>query len=195
VLVLRNALVLLLAPAIISWFIAVRYTRRPLFVFATVYGLSLVLFFCSALLSPPFNLPANVVNRQQQFMALKGNTRFGLDTLSASLPGFVKVFPQAFANSFLRPWIWEAKGILQVMAALETSVFWLLLLLIIARRKKESSATWQQPLVWVLLFSSVTLYLFIGYTVPFPGAIVRYKTIPELFLFVLLLINIRLQRS
>jgi hypothetical protein len=36
-----------------------------------------------------------------------------------------------------------------------------------------------------LLFSlslGIILYIFIGYAIPFPGAIVRYKAIPELLL-------------
>jgi hypothetical protein len=195
VLILRNMLTLLLLPAVIGWCIAVRYKWKPWKVFVTVYAVSVVLFFGSALLSPRLNLPAKVAQRQQEFLTLTGNTRFQLDTLQPTLPGFARVLPQAFANSFLRPLPWEAKGMLQVMAALETVLFWVLLVMALVRREKDYRALWRQPLLWVLLFFSVSLYLFIGYTVPFPGAIVRYKIIPELFLFILIACSIRLRRS
>jgi hypothetical protein len=39
-----------------------------------------------------------------------------------------------------------------------------------------------KPLILFSLSFGITLYIFIGYTIPFPGAIVRYKAIPELLL-------------
>jgi len=36
--------------------------------------------------------------------------------------------------------------------------------------------------VYMLVMTAVVNYLLIGYVVPFPGAIIRYKIIPELFL-------------
>jgi len=36
--------------------------------------------------------------------------------------------------------------------------------------------------VFMLLVLGITTYIFIGYIVPFPGAIVRYKAIPALLI-------------
>lgn len=181
ILILRNVMVLLLIPAMISWFVMVRFNRKPLPVLAIVYGIAVILFWGSAYLPGMPNLPAVIAARQQEFLALKANTRFQLDTLQPTISSFVQVLPQAVSNTFLRPFIWEARGALQIMTALEIMLFWALALFAIVRRDKCISFS-AYPLLWILLIFSVSLYLFIGYVTPFPGAIVRYKIIPELFL-------------
>jgi hypothetical protein len=49
---------------------------------------------------------------------------------------------------------------------------------------------WKQiinrPLLLLLLFYGISQIIFIGYVVPFPGAIVRYKSIPEIFLMIVI---------
>jgi hypothetical protein len=53
---------------------------------------------------------------------------------------------------------------------------WLLVLLIVVQRNKVSS----QPLrsfQGLILFFSISVLLLIGYTIPFTGAIVRYRAI------------------
>src|SRR3954462_3400247 len=114
-------------------------------------------------------------------MSLKGNTEFQLNRLEPNIPSFGKTFPQAFANTFLRPYPWEAKGALQLLASAEVIFFWCIFVLSISRLKQVIA----EPLAWFILLFAVSAYLFIGLTVPFPGAIVRYKIVPELLLFVL----------
>jgi hypothetical protein len=191
ILILRNMVLLLLVPALIGWFITVRFNRKPLPVFAIVYSISILLFFGSAYIPGIPNLPMVIVERQQEFMILKGNTRFQLDPLEPGVLSFMQVLPQAVSNTFLRPFLWEAKGFLQIMAALEIALFWVLVVLAFLRRDRTVPAFSTTSFYWVLLFFSISLYLFIGYIVPFPGAIVRYKVIPELLLMALLLIQIR----
>jgi hypothetical protein len=181
ILILRNAIALLLMPALISWFVIVRFNRKPIPVLAIVYGIASILFFGSTYLPGMPNLPAIIVERQQEFLVLKGNTRFQLDTLQPTISSFLQVSPQALSNTFLRPFIWEARGALQIMTALEIMFLWALVFLTIVRRDKSISFR-AQPLLLILLVFSVSLYLFIGYVTPFPGAIARYKIIPELFL-------------
>lgn len=181
ILILRNVMVLLLLPALISWFVMVRLNRKPLPVLAIVYGVAVILFWGSAFLPGMPNLPAMIAARQQEFLALKGNTRFQLDSLQPTIGSFVHVLPQAVSNTFLRPFLWEAHGVLQIMTALEIILFWLLGFFAIVRRDKSISFS-ANPLLWILLVFSISLYLLIGYVTPFPGAIVRYKIIPELLL-------------
>ncbi|MBO9567085.1 MAG: hypothetical protein J7621_30210 [Niastella sp.] len=186
--ILRNEIILLLAPALISWLIIVRFNRKPIHVLSIVYGIAVIVFFGSTRLSGVPNLPAMIVVRQEEFMALKGNTRFQLDTLQPTIGSFLQVLPQAISNTFLRPYIWEAHGILQIMTALEIMFLWALILCAIVRRDKSIKYR-THPLLLIMLIFSVSLYLFIGYITPFPGAIVRYKIIPELFLLTILCIS------
>ena len=88
-------------------------------------------------------------------------------------------------NTFLRPFPWEAKGALQLLAAAE-NIFILTLLIWLLLTIKNDYKILNRPFVWMLLFFSFSLYLFVGYTVPFPGAIIRYRIIPELLLLLLI---------
>lgn len=191
VLIFRDTIVMLLLPALAGWFITVKYDRPPLIVFGTVYGIAIILFFGSSYVPSFPDLPSVVVERQQEFLALKGNTRFELSSLEPTVGSFIKVLPQAVSNTFLRPFIWEARGLLQIMAALEQLLFWGLVIWAIVRGEKTITPFRTNALLWVLLLFSISLYLFIGYITPFPGAIVRYKIIAELYLLILLVIRVR----
>ncbi|MDF2191702.1 hypothetical protein [Paraflavitalea sp. CAU 1676] len=184
VFIFRNVLVLIMLPAVVAWFIAVRYDRKPGVVFGAAFGIATFLFLVSGFLPGPFNLAALVADRQAEFMTLHGNTRFGLTPLSPDAGSFLKVLPEAFLNAFVRPFLWEARGPLQIMAAVEVLFFWTLLIMTLLRRNTAGLRGSAQAWIWFMVFFSIANYLFIGLVVPFPGAIVRYKAIPELLLLV-----------
>jgi hypothetical protein len=139
-----------------------------------------VLFFCSGLMSNG-GLPGMLASKQREFFALKG-TAFQLDTLHVSAKSFLAVLPQAIVNTLARLFPWEAKGLLQGLYAAEVWLFLLLIAFTIIKRGPEWKFRLLHPVILLLLFFSASVYLFIGYTVPFPGAIARYKAIPELFM-------------
>ena len=195
VLVYRNVLLMLMAPALMAWFLVARYQTKPFLTFFSAYGIAALLFFGTLLLSPTKNLPAVVASRQHEFLALTGNTRFRLDSLEASVGSYMKVLPQAANNTFLRPYFWEAKGVLQLITAAGILFFWILVIVVIVRNDQPWSVFFQNPLHLFLVFFAISLYLFVGYTVPFPGAIVRYKSIPELLLLSVMVLNIRMWKN
>ncbi|QEC45691.1 hypothetical protein [Pseudobacter ginsenosidimutans] len=181
--IMRAPVPLLAIPALFCVFITVKYRVSPWKVWAPVYAAGILLFFASARISPEKNLPQIVVNKQADFFSLKGNTIYQLDTLTADTRSFITVLPQAALNVFFRPAPWEAKGPLQLVASADILLFWGLVLYILYRNRGDIRFQISQPFLLYLLIFSVSYYIFIGYTVPYPGAIVRYKIIPELFLF------------
>jgi hypothetical protein len=181
IIIFRSQVILLVIPALTAWYISVKFNRKPVATFIWVFGMGGLLFFATAWVSPSKNLPGVIVNRQQSFMALQG-TRFTLDSLQPSFTGFARVLPQAVSHTFVRPYIWEAKGALQLMTAVEIIVCWLLVLTAIIKKEIHWKQTLTRPLLLFSLCFGITLYIFIGFTIPFPGAIVRYKAIPELLL-------------
>jgi hypothetical protein len=130
---------------------------------------------------PAQGLPGSIARKQKQFFSLKG-TSFQLDSLQPTPSGFLKVFPQAAANTFVRPFPWETKGLLQLLSSAETIIFWLVICLAVWQRDEQWRLRISNPVIVFMLCLSVSVYLFIGYIVPFPGAIVRYKAIPELLI-------------
>jgi hypothetical protein len=188
--IFRMEILFVLIPGLVAWYIAVKYNRKPALVFLLVFGIGCLLFFATAWVSPAFNFPTIIVQRQYEFLALHG-TRFQLDSLQPSITGFVRVLPQAVNNTFFRPFIWEAKGLLQIMTALEIMFCWLLVLLLVFRKEEKWKQFISSPLLMLFLFFGITVYIFIGYTIPFPGAIVRYKALPGLLLLTIPVICIK----
>lgn len=186
-LIMRDPVAMLLCPALLSVYITVKYRLRAWKVWVPVFAISSILFFATALISPEQNLPRMIADRQAAFFALHGNTVFKLDPLEPNAGSFLRILPQAVVNVFFRPTLWEAKGALQLVASADICFFWALVLLACFRDRRSWRDRFTHPLLLFLLIFSAALYVFIGYTVPFPGAIVRYKIIPELFLYVWIL--------
>lgn len=182
-LILRSVLLLLWIPALIAAYLHWKKQWRGWKTAAGVYGALVVLFFATLALGEGRSGPDFVIERQRSFFALDGNTRFELDTLTRSPLSFLRIAPQALAHTFVRPHIGEAKGALQWLAAGEALLFAVLLLLFILYRKRIRPDWDGDPTLFYPLLFALSLYLFIGYTIPFPGAIVRYKVQGELFLF------------
>ncbi len=182
--IFRTPVALLLLPALISWVLIRKSNKYPPLAFISVYGLFILLFFASSLLTR-MNGPSAVANQQAKFLLLKGNTRYELPVLEPDIPGFITVLPYAFYNTFLRPLPWEAKGMLQLASAAGILLFWAVVVYYLFRNR--SRAAKGSSFMWVLLLFGISLYLLIGYMVPFPGAIVRYKSIGEMVILLALL--------
>jgi hypothetical protein len=181
--IMRDPVGMLLCPALLCTFLTVRYRVSAWKVWVPIYTIGAFLFFATAWVSPDKNLPQMVVDKQAAFFALKGNTIYALDTLQPEVRSFLSILPQATVNTFFRPAPWEAKGPLQLVASADILFFWALLLFIFFRNSGNMKLQFSHPFLLFLLILSISVYIFIGYTVPFPGAIVRYKIIPELFFF------------
>jgi len=170
---------ILLIPALLAWWLSFTFSLKPWKSFAAVYLACLLLFFGSALIFPDASLPNLIVQKQNEFFQLKGNTIYHLNRLQPNFESFLITLPQAFANTFLRPLPREAKGLLQLAASAEVLFFWSVLILVLGNARQIGKLS----LGWLVICFSLSTYLLIGYTVPFPGAIVRYKIIPELLFF------------
>jgi hypothetical protein len=175
VLICRPQVALLAAMAGIGYYLHMRFWR-PGLAYGSVYLVALFIFFL-----PATNFSGIIAAKQNEFSNLKG-TKFRLDKLEGSPVSYLKVLPQAAGNTFLRPVPWETKGILQLMASAEVVVFWIIIIASVVYRHSFWRVRLFQPVVFMLFVLGITTYIFIGYIVPFPGAIVRYKAIPELLI-------------
>lgn len=184
--ILRDSFALSLLPALLAWWLSARFHVRSPKAFGWVYGLLIILFVAASFLPPPYNPLRYIVQKQQAFLSLQGNTRFNLTPLEYNIPSFLLIAPEAFINTLLRPWPWEAKGALQWLVALENIIVWISIAVVCTRYGARLKNLFLHPLAWALLCLALSNYLEIGYVVPFPGAIVRYRVLPELFLLCLL---------
>jgi len=83
-------------------------------------------------------------------------------------------------NTALRPYPWEGKNLLQSVSSVDVLILFagLIFFLVSPRRREQIN----HPLYWLFLFYGISQLVGIGYTVPFPGAIVRYRSIAFLLL-------------
>ncbi len=113
------------------------------------------------------------------------NSLIQIKTLEPTFYSFFKNSPQALINTLFRPYIWELKSPLILLAGLETLLILFTSLLIFLFIKPLKEIKWTYVL---FCFSFVLIqFLIIGETTPILGAIARYKTIALPFLAIGLL--------
>lgn len=157
---------------------------------AIVYGLfALVgLFFVSAFFPTGLNLPLNLAYKQSGFLKLIGGSRLSLDRLSESPVSYFYPALQGLNHLFIRPLPTEIHGsFLYLFAFLENLVIWILVACIVIVGIKGKVVNPFRKIENCILIAYVLInYLVIGVTVPFLGAIVRYKSPFEILLLVVL---------
>lgn len=193
ILVVRPFQGLLMIPAAAAWIIAERFRVSSIKTFVSVYTVCIALLLAAFFVSPDKNFFSVVSNQQAKFMELPGKTVYALSKLDATPQSFLKILPEAITNSLLRPMVWEAKGFLQIISSIETTAILLLLCWCVLRHNTINSWLFN-PLTLCFIFYSLSLYIFIGFIVPFPGAIVRYRIIGELMLLCVLAVGVRENR-
>ncbi|RPD49156.1 hypothetical protein [Paracnuella aquatica] len=176
VLVMRNYLLLPLLLGLVA-FAAAKWAQpkiRPLVTYCVLFFIAGLLFFSAHLFLPGFNLPKVVIDRQEAFSVLRSPNRFASLALEPNALSFVQHAPQALYNAGFRPMIWEANNAGALLSAIEAAVIIVLCAFALWRIQ---AAGWRNSLLLFCLFFSVASLLIIGYTVVFPGAIVRYRSV------------------
>jgi hypothetical protein len=176
-----------LIPALVALFVTKIRRTKPLKIYISIYSFFTILFFISSFISPKINLPEYISKRQSEFLNLSGLAGSSLPTndLQPNLIGFIKNTPQALNHVFLRPYLFEGEKWVYIPFALEIFVFELLFLVFLFFRKKGKVVP---PLIYFLLFFSLSMLLVIGYTIPILGAFVRYRSIYFPFLILPVLV-------
>ena len=170
----RNYVFVVLVPALTAWYFAYRFPKRLVAVFLSVYAVCILLFFTLRYISPSLDLPQAVINKQEAFLKLQGNSSIKHAELEPTALSFLKNSPQALSATIFRPHPGDAKHLLSLAATTET-IF--LLLLFICFLIWRTSGSQSNVFLWFCVFFSFSFLLTIGYTVNFLGAIVRYRSI------------------
>ncbi|MBI3138471.1 MAG: hypothetical protein HYZ15_07805 [Sphingobacteriales bacterium] len=174
VLTLRNFLVVLLLPALLTWLLANRYPQKGKWIFGIAYLFFVFLFFTAKHLSSRLDFPQAVADKQQEFVKLKGKTTVPIRELEPTATGFLKNTPQAISLSMFRPYPGDVHHFLSLAASVEINLLLGLFLLFLWRRADGSRSG---PLLYFCIYFSVSVLLAIGYSNNNIGAIVRYRSI------------------
>jgi hypothetical protein len=172
---LRNFILVIIFPAVLAWVLANKRPKHGLAIFAAVYLFFSIAFFTLRYLSPAFDFPQAVVNKQGAFMQLIGNSSIPTHRLEPNVLSFIKNTPQAVSLSALRPYPSDVRHLLSLAAMVETELILLLFVLFIIVRRKNNSGS--KNAIYFCIFFSLSLLPTIGFTVNNLGAIVRYRSI------------------
>ena len=187
-LVLRNFILVIIIPAIVAWLTANRWPKYSLAIFTTVYILFGILFFTARYALPALDFPQAVVNKQQEFIQLKGgNSSIPIEELEPNAISFLKNMPQAINLSAIRPYPSDVRHILSLAAAIEINVLLLLFAVFLIWHRNGLKS---KNLVYFCIFFSFTILLAIGFSVNNLGAIVRYRSVIMPFLVVPMLASL-----
>ncbi len=159
------------------------WDRKPWIWFATSIGLIAVCTLLFHTLIPSLDPVRIMAERQQEFMALKGNTNVAQHSVE-SIPTLVVAGLQGLINVWLRPWPGEWRSWQLMLYGLENYFLLGLWGWVLARHARH----WiRQPLVLLLLSAIVFSALITGIVVPNLGAIARYKAPMELLMLLSML--------
>lgn len=174
VLTLRNFLIVLLVPALLTWVTANRFPAKTKQIFAGAYLLYILFFFTAGSISPKLDFPAAVANKQQEFLKRTGRATVAVQLLEPTAAGFLKNSGQAISLSMLRPYPTDVHNLLSLVSAAEINLLLLLLILFLWKREK---GLFSDPFWYCCLFFAISVLLSIGYSNNNIGAIVRYRSI------------------
>ncbi len=171
----RYYLIPLLIPGIFAYTWAVLSPSKIILPkFITLYlGFAILLFLSDLTGFYPFL--EMLSERQQEFLRETGDSAIsGIEPLKPTLLGLLSKIPSSVINVSFRPFLWDCKDILQLIAAIEILAFWILALLIFPLKKPGNNSA---PMGYFLLFYGIANMLLIGILVSNVGTIVRYRTI------------------
>lgn len=170
---LRNYVLFLLLASLFCWWLANNFTSNKNYVFCAFYLVAIICFFITPVFFPSINPPGYISSKQHEFLELKGTSKVYVDTLQPTFASFINYLPKAIDMAVFRPHPNEFKNLSYIPAIAENILlFGLIVISIISinRHKKIYSFT------LALLLFAISVLIVCGYTIPFTGAIVRYKS-------------------
>lgn len=158
-------------PPFILWVLFYQYPKRQ-FIFIGSYVFVLILFFTVGYFSSidPMGI---IVEKQRAFFLTRGYSDMKTPILSAHFSSFIQNLPTALNHILLQP-AWSKNNILKYQIASLDS--WLVFILIITMLFYVKRNHLDVLFYLMILFFAISMYLFIGYTIPNCGALVRYKS-------------------
>lgn len=170
---LRNYVLFALFPALLAWWLCETYSGKNFRVFAAVYITGIAFLLIISVVFPTINILSYIANKQHEFLLLEGDSKVKVQPLKPVIISFVSFIPNALDMAFSRPHLSEIKN-MSYLPPFAENIF--LLLLLLTALLYSDKKLYSEPVILVLLFFPISIMLLSGYTIPFTGAIVRYKS-------------------
>lgn len=182
-LVVRNYLLMLVIPCLISYYFSLYTSRRSVLKYVGVIFLFYLIAFQLKLLSPAWNILNQMALKQQEFLtAGEGKTDIELPILLPETPSLINHIPEALFNCLFLPSLLTISSPLQITSSIDNLILLFLFIGLLL------TAKWglKEPVSLFLfcMFFAASVFIFTGTIVPNIGALVRYKMPGTLFLAV-----------
>jgi hypothetical protein len=148
-------------------------SKYKLLIFSISYLIAFVILFNISQLFPAIKPLELILNRQKDFINLIGYSDMKTPILENNFISYVKNFPTALNHILLKPSFHYNDYFKYKISAIDS---WFVCSLIILFSVFIKRKNLNNGLFLFLLFFGATVYLFIGYTIPNAGALVRYKS-------------------
>ncbi len=189
----RNYMLILMAPALLGWWLVHRYNRLGSWFTAGVYAIGLVLFFCLGMVNEDLSPLKYIVTRHNEFVALGGGSQLTLPPLDTTLNSFPGFLPYAIDIALLRPHFLEMDNMSYWPAIAENAMMVIVIISIFLSWGKKiflpHNVKLPAGLLCFLLCFTSSFLLLAGYTITLTGAIVRYRSFVLPFLVLLIIIS------
>lgn len=163
----------LLIPLLIWWAAAKwNFSNRNALLFGV--GLMLAGLICSTFFEGRVNVLNTLAMQHGVFNKMQGGSKIYFPVLQPTALSFLACLPYAFLNGFVQPLPGVGGQMIYLIFSAELMVIWFLVIWSLVRkgRRIAENSFSIACLTWVALN-----FLLIGYTVPFAGTIIRYRSI------------------
>jgi hypothetical protein len=174
---LRNYYLLAIIPAFITWYIVENTKLKASICFALMTLCCLLVLVFSSSFPITKSVCESIVQKHDEFLTLDGNTKFETPTLEANVKSIVSYFPFAMQSSLIRPFPNNIKSKGELLAMLENYIFLIVLIIAVIAAFFKKNKILDAPIILTCVLISFFLLLFIGYTVCFDAAIIRYRSV------------------
>jgi hypothetical protein len=177
---------LLLLPCLVAYYInQKRGIKIQILTYIICFVFSGIIALNFSIVKDDFNVLEILTAKQHDFInhaaELDSKSRLEIEPLEPNLISFAINSPQSFFITFFRPFFFESKNPMMILAGLENLLILVLLIVSIIKRDKMNYE--QKNLFYFLLTYAILMFTLVGMITPVMGAMVRYK-VPALGMMV-----------
>ena len=171
---LRNYVLLAIIPVLFAWWLTVKFYKFKYIIFVGTILSCLTTFFFSSKIHFTNSISNSVVQKHNEFQQLTGNTKILTPVLENNSRSIIHYFPFSLKTAFFYPIPNTSISKAVLINSLENYLYLLIAIIGIYYGFKRKNI---HPLLLSFIGFSFLMYIFIGYTVCFSAAIVRYRDI------------------
>lgn len=170
--VTRKDFLAVVLPALAVWWLAEKRPVPPLAAVAIVWGLTAAALIAVGLLRSDWSIAHALSVRQSDYLALQGHSQLYVPRVDGSWRNLVAALPYALRNALFMPLPGYGGQSMYLAFFVETASIVCLLIWQVAHRRVTVD-----PFTAAWFVAALVACIVVGITVPYAGAIVRYRSI------------------